>query len=76
MADMNKGDIEVLNIVQQVLRQFMLSLAAGNKANLGDIGNVLEASAAIETLEPMARQMLSDLAAGAIAFHNAGIRKQ
>lgn len=76
MADMNKGDIEVLNIVQQVLRHFMLSLAAGAKADLGDIGRVLEAGAAIDTLDPMARQMLADLASGAIALHATGIRKQ
>ena len=76
MADMNKGDIEVLNIVQQVLRHFMLSLAAGSKANLGDVGAVLEAGAAVDTLDPMARQMLADLAAGVITLHNAGVRKQ
>ena len=76
MAGMNKRDIELLTVVQQVLRQLMLSLAASTKANLGDLGEVLEASATIQTLEPMARQMLADLAAGAISLHNAGIRKQ
>lgn len=73
---MNNESLEVLNIVQQVLRQLMLAIAAGNKANLGDIGLVLEAAAAQGTLDPMARQMLADLAAGATGLHAAGIRKQ
>lgn len=68
--------MEVLNIVQQVLRHFMVSLAAGNTANLGNIGSLLEAAAMNTVLEPMARQMLADLAAGATALHVAGVRKQ
>lgn len=73
---MKQAELDLLNIVQQVLRQLMLALAAGNKANLGDIGAVLEAAAAQGTLDPMARQMLADLAAGATGLHAAGIRKQ
>lgn len=73
---MKNKNLEVLNIVQQVLRHVMLALAAGNKANLGDIGSVLEAAAGMETLDPMARQMLADLAVGATGLHAAGIRKQ
>ncbi len=73
---MKDSDIEVLNIVQQVLRHMLLALAAGNKANLGDIGAVLEAAATNGAIDPMARQMLADLAAGATGLHAAGIRKQ
>jgi len=73
---MKSSDMEILNIVQQVLRHLMLALAAGNKSNLGDIGQVLEAAAANGALDPMARQMLADLAAGATGLHAAGIRKQ
>jgi len=54
----------------------MLALAAGNKANLGDIGAVLESAATNEALDPMARQMLADLASGATGLYAAGIRKQ
>lgn len=73
---MNNSGLEVLNITQQVLRHLMLALAAGNKSNLGDIGNVLEAAATNDALDPMARQMLADLAAGVTGLHAAGIRKQ
>lgn len=73
---MKNSEKELLNIVQQVLRNLMLALAAGNKADLGDIGAVLEASAANRALDPMARQMLADLAAGATGLHAAGLRKQ
>ena len=73
---MNKESLEVLNIVQQVLRHLMVTLAAGNKANLGNIGSLLEAAAMNMALEPMARQMLADLAAGATALHVVGAPKQ
>ncbi|UXY13841.1 hypothetical protein N8I74_10955 [Chitiniphilus purpureus] len=73
---MNNDSLEVLNIVQQVLRQFMLAVAAGNQSNLGDIGDVLEAAAARESLDPMARRMLADLASGAHGLHAAGIAKK
>lgn len=35
---MNNENLEVLNVIQQVLRHLMLALAAGGKADLGDIG--------------------------------------
>ncbi len=73
---MNKESMEVLNIVQQVLRHLLISLAAGNKTNLGNIGALLEVSATNTALEPMARQMLADLAAGAVALHLTGTPKQ
>lgn len=71
---MKNEQLEVLNITQQVLRNLMLALAAANKANLGDLGTVLEAAAANEALDPMARSMLTDLAAGASGLHGAGIK--
>lgn len=73
---MNSENQEVLNIVQQVLRNLMVALAAGNKSNLADISAVLHASAENESLDPMARSMLVDLGDGAAALHAAGIRKQ
>lgn len=73
---MNTSELELLNIIQQVLRHVLLALAAGNRANLEDIGTVLEAAAANGALHPMARQMLTDLAAGAITLHAAGIRRK
>lgn len=73
---MTEESIQVLNITQQVLRGMLISLAAGNKSNLGDIGNALEAFAANDALDPMAKQMLADLASGATGLYSAGIRKQ
>ena len=73
---MNKSEIETLNIVQQVLKGLMLTLAAENKADRGKIGSLLEAYASNEGLDPMARAMILDLASGVIAMHAAGARKQ
>jgi hypothetical protein len=73
---MTQNELDILNITQQVFRHLMLALAAGSKADLGVIGSVLESSASNEALDPMARQMLADLAAGATGIHAAGIRKQ
>lgn len=73
---MTESELEALNIIQQVLRPLMLALAASHQADLGKLGAVLEAAAGNESLEPMARQMLADLASGAIGLHAAGIRKQ
>lgn len=72
---MDNQSLETLNAVQQVLRALMLALAGSCKANLGDLGAVLEAAALNDKLEPVARQMIADLAAGATATHAAGIRK-
>lgn len=73
---MNESEIEILNITQQVLRQLMLALAAANKSDLAVIGGLLEDAANMTTLDPMARHMLADLAAGATMLHGAGISKQ
>ena len=71
-----EADLNTLNITQQVLRQLMLALAASHQADLGKLGALLEAAAGNESLEPMARHMLADLASGASGLHAAGMRKQ
>lgn len=76
VVTMNTSEVELLNVVQQVLRHVLLALAAGNRANLKDVGTVLDAAAANGALHPMARQMLSDLAAGANTLRAAGIRRE
>lgn len=73
---MNQSELDILNITQQVLRHLMLAIAAGTKADFGDIGAVLEAAAVNDALDPMARTMLADLAAGATGLHAAGLQKQ
>lgn len=62
---MNKDSVEVLNIVQQVLRQFLIAVAASGTADLGQMCSVLKAAAALGTLDPMARRMLDNLGDGA-----------
>lgn len=72
---LDKNNLETLNVTQQVLRHLMLSLAGACQADLGKLGALLEAGASNERLDPLARQMLADLAAGATGLHAAGIRK-
>lgn len=72
---LDKNHLETLNITQQVLRHLMLSIAGACQANLGNLGVLLEAGASNERLDPLARQMLAGLAAGAIGLHATGIRK-
>lgn len=69
---MNKDSVEVLNIVQQVLRQFLIAVAASGTADLARMCSVLKAASALGTLDPMARQMLDNLGngAGALAAAN------
>jgi hypothetical protein len=73
---MTESELEILNITQQTLRHLMLAMAGAGKLDLGDLGNLLEAGASNTNLDPMARQMLADLAAGATGLHSAGLRKQ
>ena len=73
---MNKDHLEVLTIVQQVLRHVVAALAATDKERLGEIGGMLELAASNRALEPMARQMLADLASGITALSDIGGLKQ
>lgn len=73
---MDKNTAEALNAVQIVLRHLMLSLAAASGADLGKLGELLEAAATTPNIGPIAESMLADLAGGAIALGAAGQRKQ
>lgn len=73
---MNEQQIEVLNIVQEVLRGAIIALAVANKSNLGDLSRALHAAAANGALDPASAHMLADLAMGAHVMHSGGIRKQ
>jgi hypothetical protein len=73
---MNEESIEVINIIHQVLRQFMVAMAATNRTDLDELGNLLAAASANESLDPAARAILADLAAGAAGLHASGVRKQ
>ena len=73
---MDHGDIETLNIVQQVLKHLLLAIATSSEADIGKVGTFLEAASANERLDPAAREMLADLAAGATGISARGVRRQ
>ena len=73
---MTESEIEMINIIQQVLRALTVTLAASQQADLGKLGAALESAAGHQALEPMARQMLADLAGGLLLLDSAGKRKQ
>ncbi len=73
---MKKAQMEVLNVTQQVLRIAMVSLAASCKADASVLAQALEGAATQRTLDPMAREMLADLASGITLISAANIRKQ
>lgn len=66
---MKQEQLETLRITQQVLKYLTLAIAAGGAIKLGPIGEILEGAAAESTLDPMAREMLADLARGLIGVH-------
>ena len=69
---------------KNIKNEFLFALADITKFNArwlatGDLGKldaVLESAAGQQALEPMARQMLADLAGGLLLLHSAGERKQ
>ena len=69
-------NIETLNIIHQVLKHMMLSLAAADRTDMAALGRLLESAASNQALEPMAQTMLADLAAGATALGTSGCCKQ
>ncbi|MCM5679728.1 hypothetical protein M8A51_09290 [Schlegelella sp. S2-27] len=66
---MNPTQTETLDILQQVWRQSLLALAAATKCNYATFASALEAASHNESLSPVARAMLSELAesAGVVA---------
>lgn len=73
---MQEDSVRVLNIVQEVLRGFVLASAASNRFALSDFGNLLAAASENNNIDPMASKMLQDLAEGALILGSAGQSKQ
>ena len=69
---MNQEQIDVLNVVQQVLRMFTMSVIAANPETKEALSTMLAASASQPGLHPVAQTMLQDLAAGPAIFESAG----
>lgn len=59
---MNQDQIDTINIVHEVLRGVMLAIAAQPNVDLAKLVIVLQSRAADESVSPMARHMLADLA--------------
>lgn len=59
---MNQDQLDTINIIHEVLRVVVATIAAQPGADIAKITVLLQASAADERLSPMARQMLANLA--------------
>ena len=56
--------LETLNVVQQVLRGVVVSLAATQRVDPFELSTLLAGASQQPHLDPMAQQMLADLAQG------------
>lgn len=64
MSDSNPS-LATLNVVQEVLRCLMVSLAAASKADSNQLSMLLSAAAQDPRLDKLSRDMLDDLGVGA-----------
>jgi hypothetical protein len=71
-APMNQEQIDVINIVQEVLRATVISLGAMNPQAIGLVARGMRGAAQEGKLSPMAAQMLADLATGLEMIERAG----
>lgn len=69
---MNQEQIDVINIVQEVLRATVISLGAMNPQAIGLVARGMRGAAQEGKLSPMAAQMLADLATGLEMIERAG----
>ncbi len=72
MENMTREQADILNVVQQVLRTTLVALCAAAKAEPEKLGALLESGAANAALDPVAQNMLSDLAVGLALIAKAG----
>lgn len=73
---MNKEQIDVLNITQEVLRGVVASFMALQPEKTDALSTMLQASAEHPDLSPVAQTMLRDLAQCPAMFAAAGQRRQ
>lgn len=74
--DMNKEQAEVLNTVQQVLRAVVMAAGALAPQRIGEMSAMLAAHAQHPGLDPVAQQMLIDLAQGPGMMAAAGDKRR
>lgn len=73
---MKKDQMEVLNVMQQVLRHVLISVAASDPSKTEVIATMLSAAATNSRIEPQSRVMLLDLAEGMNVIASAGKTRQ
>lgn len=73
---MKKEQLEVLNVMQQVLRHVLISVAASDPTKTAALGAMLSAAATNPQIEPQSRMMLLDLAEGMNVISSAGQTRQ
>lgn len=73
---MNQEQLDVINIVQEVLRGIVVSAIALNPPERAQFASALQAVSLGGGLSPMATKMLQDLAEGAAMISSAGQSKQ
>ena len=73
---MKKDQLEVLNVMQQVLRHVLISIAATDPTKTEVLANALSAAATNVRIEPQSRVMLLDLADGMNMISSAGHPRQ
>jgi hypothetical protein len=73
---MNQEQIDIVNLVQEVLRGVLVSACALNPDALPRVAQGLRAAATRPGASPMAAHMLADLATGLEMLESAQRRKQ
>ena len=73
---MTQEQIDVLNIVQQVLRHVLISVAATDPTKTAALSTMLAAAAVDTRLEPVSCQMLGDLSQGLAVLSSMGQTRQ
>lgn len=73
---MTEEQIEVINVVQEVLRGVVISALALNRTEAQRFAGALQANAVGPAISPMAERMLLDLAAGVAQIEGAGRARQ
>ena len=73
---MKKDQLEVLNVMQQVLRHVLMCAAATDPTKTAVLGAMLSTAATNSQIEPQSRLMLLDLAEGLNVISSAGQTRQ
>jgi hypothetical protein len=73
---MTNEQLQTLNITQQVLRHVLVAVAAAHPGQTAVLATTLAAASGNRSLDPLAQQMLGDLAEGLGMLASASHQKQ